>query len=100
MAHAPMTVVETDRFLKDAKAMMPDSEREDLVAFLGANPESGEIMPETGVYERFDGGCPAEGNAAALASSTSITPAACHFFCLRLTERTKKPTSPWLSGMR
>lgn len=44
MADAPMTVVETARFLKDAKPMMSDSEREELVAFLGANPEAGDII--------------------------------------------------------
>ncbi len=27
---------------------MSDSERAELVAFIGANPESGEIIPETG----------------------------------------------------
>lgn len=43
-----MTVVETARFLKDVKSMMSDSEREELVAFLGANPAAGEIIPETG----------------------------------------------------
>src|SRR5450755_1445576 len=48
MADAPMTVVETARFLKDAQPMMSDSEREELVAFVGANPEAGEIIPETG----------------------------------------------------
>lgn len=43
-----MTVVETARFLKDAKSMLSDSEREELVAFLGANPAASEIIPETG----------------------------------------------------
>jgi len=43
-----MTVVETAEFLKHAKALMPASERAELVAFLGANPEAGEIIPETG----------------------------------------------------
>ena len=43
-----MTVVETARFLKDAKPLMPDSEREGLVVFVGANPEAGEIIAETG----------------------------------------------------
>lgn len=28
--------------------MMSDSKREELVAFVGANPEAGEIIPETG----------------------------------------------------
>jgi hypothetical protein len=48
MTDAPMTVVETARFLKDVKSMMSDSEREELVAFLGDNPAAGEIIPETG----------------------------------------------------
>ena len=48
MTDAPMTVVETARFLKDVKSMMSDSEREELVAFLGSNPAAGEIIPETG----------------------------------------------------
>ena len=43
-----MTVVETVRFLKDAKPLTSDSEREEIAVFVGANPEAGEIIPETG----------------------------------------------------
>jgi hypothetical protein len=43
-----MTVVETREFLRKAGPLMSDSERADLVAFVGANPEAGEIIPETG----------------------------------------------------
>ena len=43
-----MAVVETERFLKDAKPLISDLERERLVMFVGANPEAGEIIPETG----------------------------------------------------
>ena len=39
MADLPMTVVETERFLKDVKPLLPDAERAELVAFIGANPE-------------------------------------------------------------
>jgi hypothetical protein len=35
------TVVELDTFLKRAKAIMYDEEREHIVAFLAANPEAG-----------------------------------------------------------
>jgi hypothetical protein len=35
-----MTVVETDRFLKDAKRLMPEFERFELVTFLAANPQA------------------------------------------------------------
>jgi hypothetical protein len=48
MATAPMTVVETARFLKDARPLLSDAEREELVSFIGANPEVGEVIPETG----------------------------------------------------
>jgi hypothetical protein len=48
MAAAPMTVVETGEFLKRATPLMSDSERAELVAFVGANPDAGEIIPETG----------------------------------------------------
>ena len=48
MTAPPMTVVETERFLKDAEPLLGDSGRAELVAFLGANPSAGEIMPQTG----------------------------------------------------
>ncbi len=48
MAVTPMTVVETETFLKRAEAILRDSERADLVAHLAANPEAGKIMPGTG----------------------------------------------------
>lgn len=48
MAAAPMTVVETQEFLRRAKPLMSSSERANLVAFVGANPEAGEIIPESG----------------------------------------------------
>jgi len=43
-----MTVVETPAFLRDAAAALTERERSDLVSYLAANPEAGEIMPETG----------------------------------------------------
>lgn len=43
-----MTVVETGEFLKHAKRLMSNSERAALVAFLGANPEAGDVIRETG----------------------------------------------------
>ena len=43
-----MTVVETDRFLKDTRQLMPESERVKLVAFVAANPQARDLIPETG----------------------------------------------------
>lgn len=48
MAATPMTVVETERFLKDTKPLMSEADREQLVVFVGANPEVDKIIPETG----------------------------------------------------
>jgi hypothetical protein len=48
MADAPMTVVETEEFLRKAKPLMSATEREELVAFLGANPEAGRIIAAVG----------------------------------------------------
>jgi dsDNA-binding SOS-regulon protein len=49
MADTPMTVVETDEFLQKAKPLMSDAEREDLVAFLGANPKPARSSRQPGV---------------------------------------------------
>ena len=43
-----MTVVETPAFLREAAATLTEEERVDLVAYLAANPEAGDIMAETG----------------------------------------------------
>jgi hypothetical protein len=48
MPAPPMTVVETQEFLRRAKPLMSGSERMDLVVFVGTNPEAGEIIPGTG----------------------------------------------------
>ena len=44
----PMTVVETARFLKDASGLMQEASRMRLVEFIGANPEAGDLITETG----------------------------------------------------
>lgn len=43
-----MTVVETPFFLRKISSLLDDDERSKLVAFLGMNPESGDVIPETG----------------------------------------------------
>ncbi len=43
-----MTVVETDRFLKDARHLMQGSDQARLVVFVATNPEAGELVPGTG----------------------------------------------------
>jgi len=43
-----MTVVETPGFLRDSAAALTEQQRSELVSYLAANPEAGDIMPETG----------------------------------------------------
>lgn len=56
-----MTVVETVRFLKDASGLMPESERMRLVEFVGANPEAGDVIPETGGVRKLRWALPGGG---------------------------------------
>jgi predicted DNA-binding transcriptional regulator AlpA len=61
MPSVPMTVVETERFLKDAGSLLSDSERGELVAFVGANPEEGKVIPETGGVRKIRWALPGRG---------------------------------------
>jgi hypothetical protein len=56
-----ITVVETDRFLRDANELMPEAERMNLVAFIAANPESGDLIPETGGVRKLRWALPGRG---------------------------------------
>ena len=48
MRTAPMTVIETPSFLRDAKRFMDDEERQEIVAFLAQNPNAGDLLQGTG----------------------------------------------------
>jgi mRNA-degrading endonuclease RelE of RelBE toxin-antitoxin system len=48
MSAAPMTVVETPFFLRKAADLLNEEERSELVVFVGANPDVGDVIPETG----------------------------------------------------
>jgi hypothetical protein len=61
MGDAPMTVVETERFLKDVNPLLSDADRAELVAFVGANPEAGEVIPETGGVRKIRWALPGKG---------------------------------------
>ncbi len=56
-----MTVVETARFLKDASGLMPELDRPRLVEFIGANPEAGDVIPETGGVRKVRWALPGAG---------------------------------------
>jgi len=48
MRTAPMTVIETPSFLRDAKRLMDEEERQEIIAFLAHNPNAGDILQRTG----------------------------------------------------
>ena len=48
MELAPMTVVETPFFLRKAAGLLAEEERSLLIAFVAANPEAGDVIPESG----------------------------------------------------
>jgi hypothetical protein len=56
-----MTVVETVRFLKDADGLIPETERARLVEFIASNPESGDLIPETGGVRKLRWALPGGG---------------------------------------
>lgn len=56
-----MTVVETERFLKDTQHLMPESERANLVAFVAANPRAGDLIAGTGGVRKLRWALPGRG---------------------------------------
>ena len=61
MGPSPITVVETERFLKDAASLMPPLMRAELVWFLALNPDAGDIIPETGGVRKLRWALPGRG---------------------------------------
>jgi hypothetical protein len=57
----PMAVVETEEFLNRAKAILTGTERADLVAYLGTNPEAGQLVPGTGGVRKVRWATPGRG---------------------------------------
>jgi hypothetical protein len=48
MPSVPVTVVELPLFLRLAKDVWDDAERDAFVDFIARNPEAGDVIPETG----------------------------------------------------
>ena len=61
MQRPPITVVETVRFLKDADRLMPESDRSNLVGLIAANPDAGDLIPETGGVRKMRWALPGRG---------------------------------------
>jgi hypothetical protein len=48
MPGIPITVVELPLFLRQAAQVWDEAERQDFVDYIARNPESGDVIPETG----------------------------------------------------
>lgn len=48
MENTLMTVTETPAFTHEAKSLLSEDERNDLILFLAENPEAGDIIEQTG----------------------------------------------------
>ncbi|WP_293474532.1 type II toxin-antitoxin system RelE/ParE family toxin [Phenylobacterium sp.] len=48
MATRLITVCETKLFMRQAEAVWGDEERETFINFIAANPEAGDVIPDTG----------------------------------------------------
>ena len=47
------TVVETPMYLRAAKALYSEAEREEIALTIAADPEAGDLMPGTGGYRKL-----------------------------------------------
>ena len=61
MPYAMQTVVETATFLSQAKRLLTDIEREDLIIHLASNPTDGDVIPGTGGARKFRWALPGRG---------------------------------------
>jgi hypothetical protein len=48
MPSVPLTVVETPQFLRQAEDVWSEAERQEFVDYIARNPETGDLIPETG----------------------------------------------------
>ncbi len=58
---APMTVVETVQFLRDSEGIMSGGDRARLVEFVAANPNAGDLIPETRGVRKLRWALPGKG---------------------------------------
>jgi hypothetical protein len=55
MSSGPLTVVETPQFPRQADAVWTEAERVEFVDFIARNPETRDVIPETGGVVRYAG---------------------------------------------
>jgi hypothetical protein len=81
MAVRLITVAETPLFIRQAATIWDDDEHSEFVIFIAANPEAGDVVPDTAGCERFVGHGKVRANEVAFALSTSTTTPIGRFIC-------------------
>ncbi|MGH9345832.1 MAG: type II toxin-antitoxin system RelE/ParE family toxin [Vicinamibacterales bacterium] len=56
-----LTIVETPEFIANAKTLMSEPEREDLIGYLAREPEAGALIPGTGGVRKLRWGLSGRG---------------------------------------
>jgi hypothetical protein len=56
-----VTVVETPEFIRRTDKLLSDSEREELIGYLAANPTAGDVIPGTGGVRKLRWGLAGRG---------------------------------------
>jgi hypothetical protein len=87
-----MTVVETARFLKDADRLMPEPDRVELVEFIAANPEAGDVIVESGGVRKLRWALPGGGKRGGARVIYYFRSESLPIFCSLHTARTRKQT--------
>ena len=80
METPPVTVVETDEFLRQAKAVFSAAEADALKTYLAYNPKAGVVMRGTGGVRKLRWAIRGRANAAARASFNTTTATHCPCF--------------------
>ena len=76
-----MAVVETPFFLRKALGLLTDGEREQLIVFVGANPEMGDVVPESGGVRKLRWAAKGKGKRGGVRIIYSSTTARFPFSC-------------------
>jgi mRNA-degrading endonuclease RelE of RelBE toxin-antitoxin system len=87
-----MTVVETPGFLREASAVLTDVERSEVIVFLAANPEAGDLMPQTGGGRKLRWKAPGRGKRGGVRVIYYYHNESMPLFLSTCLARTKRPT--------
>lgn len=93
------TIVELPEFRRKADKLISETEKQSIINYLAAHPQSGVIMQGTGGIRKFRWHPATKVKVAALGLSTIFTTKPYRCFCSQYSVKTKKPIYPSLNAM-